>query len=98
MDWNFYSSRRKMKLEDFIRNAKTEDDALALFAKKQLTQPPLDEIRNLLSQKHKVSMVVKNEELSVKQLDPIIEQTEASVPKQDVIAKKTKHANGTPGN
>lgn len=50
MDWNYLKVRRRLNLADFVAGAKNEIEALLLFEKRGVTNPPLDEIRQLFKQ------------------------------------------------
>lgn len=49
MSWNFLSKRRKIKLEDFIKGAKTLPEALAIFELRKVKPPTDDSLERLFT-------------------------------------------------
>ena len=89
MDWNQFASRRRVTLAEFIGECNTEEDALAMFQRMRVSDPPLNEIRQVLTSRN------------LPQVEPeAAQESPVSVddPQPSVTAKKTKNASGTPGN
>lgn len=50
VDWNTYSSRRNVSLQKFLEGAGSLEEALALFERKKIVNPPsVDEIVSAIS-------------------------------------------------
>jgi hypothetical protein len=83
MNWNQFSARRRVSLKDFISSCSSAEEALALFAKKQIGDPPLQEIQQLFT-----DTPASQENV----VDPPAEEVLV------VDTKKTKNASGQTGN
>lgn len=81
MSWNFLSKRRKIKLEDFIKGAKTLPEALAIFELKKVKPPTDDSLERFFAVSKPAKKTVKRKAtgnvsytggVSVEVKDPIV--------------------------
>ena len=86
MDWNFFKARKRTDLRSFVGDLKSEEEVLALFAKREISNPPLEEIKQLFA---KPVTLEKNESQKI-----VTEDFEQPT----VLTKKTKVSSGFKGN
>ncbi len=92
MDWNYFKIRRRTTLESFLSDVSSESEALELFEKKGLSNPPLAEIKQLFAPKQvqtvnkQIEQVADSSAQSVDEVQPLLP------------AKKTKVVSGSTGN
>ena len=67
MKWEYYAGRRRISLQEFLKEAKTLKDAVALFNKLHLTLPEGDQLKTLYAEApKKVPAPVPQEDPAVK--------------------------------
>lgn len=63
LGWKFFSARRGMTLQHFIRNANTLEEALEIFDKQKLEPPEHSEIEAVLSMRESIETEALQEEI-----------------------------------
>ena len=63
LGWKFFSARRGLTLQHFIRNASTLQEALDIFEKHKLDPPEHSEIESVLSMRESVEAEAIQEEI-----------------------------------
>jgi len=81
MRWEYFSGRRRISLEKFVEDAKTLEEALAIF-KNCRVSPPGDGSLSLLFKKSNPSPVVKKKEVK-----------KSTSPSSKIGVRKSKEAN-----
>lgn len=95
--WEFLSKRRRMNLEDFVKGAKTLEEAKAVFERKKVDLPVDGSLEKLFAKPAKAKVVAKpkaegnvsyigGKQVEVK--EPVV-VTKAAVVKEAKPAKKT---------
>ena len=92
MNWDQFSARRRVTLADFISNCSTADEAIDLFSRKQIGNPPVAEIQQVIASRS-VSQDTASTDVGQTDVDPSLDDSQANA-----SVKKTKNASGTPGN
>lgn len=92
MDWNYFKIRRRTTLESFLNGVTSEREALELFEKKRLSNPPIDEIRRLFAPKQ-VEPEINHIAQPSDTVPPVTNANQSPSP-----TKKVKAANGSVGN
>ncbi len=67
LSWKFFSARRGMTLQHFIRNANTLQEALEIFDKQKLEPPEHSEIEAVLSTRKNAEPKISQEEITALQ-------------------------------
>ena len=96
--WEFLSKRRRMKLEDFVKGAKTLEEAKAVFERKKVDLPVDGSLEKLFAKPVSAKVVAKPKVennvsytggMQVEVKEPVVVTKKAAVIEEAKPAKKT---------